>query len=44
VRASKDLVLVAELMGHERLDTTRQYTLPTSADRAAALDALITDH
>jgi integrase/recombinase XerC len=44
VRAGKDLVLVAELMGHERLDTTRQYTLPTAADRAAALDALITDH
>ncbi|GAA3507520.1 integrase/recombinase XerC [Streptosporangium album] len=44
VRAGKDLILVAELMGHERLDTTRRYTLPTSADRAAALDALITDH
>ncbi|GAA3507798.1 integrase/recombinase XerC [Streptosporangium album] len=44
VRAGKDLILVAELMGHERLDTTRQYTLPTSADRAAALGALITDH
>ncbi|WP_326640327.1 tyrosine-type recombinase/integrase [Streptosporangium sp. NBC_01755] len=44
VRAGKDLILVAELMGHERLDTTRQYTLPTSADRAAALEALITDH
>ncbi|GAT67024.1 phage integrase [Planomonospora sphaerica] len=44
VRAGKDLILVAELMGHERLDTTRQYTLPTPADRAAALQALITDH
>lgn len=44
VRAGKDLILVAELMGHERLDTTRQYTLPTSADRVAALEALITDH
>ncbi|MGS2648344.1 tyrosine-type recombinase/integrase [Streptosporangium sp. LJ11] len=44
VSAGKDLILVAELMGHERLDTTRQYTLPTSADRAAALEALITDH
>jgi site-specific recombinase XerD len=42
VRAGTDLVLVAELMGHERLDTTRRYTLPTPADRAAALDALIT--
>ncbi|GHE27106.1 hypothetical protein GCM10017673_31430 [Streptosporangium violaceochromogenes] len=44
VRAGTDLVLVAELMGHERLDTTRQYTLPAPADRTAALGALITDH
>jgi integrase/recombinase XerC len=42
VRAGTDLVLVAELMGHERLDTTRQYTLPAAAGRAAALGALIT--
>ncbi len=31
-------------MGHTRLETIRIYTQPTSADRAAALDTLITDH
>ena len=38
-----DLVTVAELMGHARLDATRIYTLPTKADRERALDALLTD-
>ncbi|MET8054061.1 hypothetical protein ABZU75_41445 [Streptosporangium sp. NPDC005286] len=40
----KDPILVAELLGHGSLDTTRRYALPTEADKAAALDALITDH
>jgi integrase/recombinase XerC len=43
VRGGVDLVTVAELMGHARLDTTRLYTLPTKADRDRALDALLTD-
>ena len=43
VRGGVDLVTVAELMGHARLDTTRIYTLPTKADRERALDALLTD-
>lgn len=43
VRAGVDLVLVAELLGHARLDTTRRYSLPTDADRAAALDKLLID-
>jgi integrase/recombinase XerC len=44
VRAGVDLVTVAELMGHARLETTRIYTRPTKDDRERALEALITDH
>ena len=43
VRAGTDLVTVAEVLGHARLDTTRIYTLPTRADRARALENIITD-
>ncbi len=41
VRAGTDLVLVAELAGHRRLDTTRRYSLPSEADRDAAVEALV---
>ncbi|MEU6789945.1 tyrosine-type recombinase/integrase [Nonomuraea angiospora] len=44
IHGGKDPILVAELLGHGSLDTTRRYTLPTEADRAAALDTLVTDH
>ncbi|GGO71843.1 tyrosine-type recombinase/integrase [Nonomuraea cavernae] len=44
IRDGKDPILVAELLGHGSLDTTRRYALPTEADKQAALDALITDH
>lgn len=44
IRDGKDPILVAELLGHGSLDTTRRYALPSEADKAAALDALITDH
>ena len=37
VRAGHDLVLVAELAGHRRLETTRRYSLPSAADREAAV-------
>jgi site-specific recombinase XerD len=43
VRAGVDLVTVAELMGHARLETTRIYTRPTKGDRERALDALVVD-
>ena len=43
VRSGNDLVLVAELAGHRRLETTRRYSLPSAADRQAAMDALELD-
>jgi site-specific recombinase XerD len=43
VREGHDIVLVAELMGHARLETTRAYSLPTDADREAAINSLLTD-
>jgi len=44
VRAGNDIVLVAELAGHSRLETTRRYSLPSDADRQAAMDALTADY
>ncbi len=44
IRDGKDPILVAELLGHGSLDTTRRYAQPADGDKAAALDALITDH
>jgi integrase/recombinase XerC len=38
VRRGHDLVLVAEVAGHKRLETTRRYSLPSEADRAAAME------
>lgn len=43
VRGGTDLVTVAELLGHARLETTRAYARPTDDDRARALDLLIVD-
>jgi len=44
VRGGADLVLVAELAGHRRLETTRRYSLPSQADRQAAMESLETDY
>ena len=43
-RQGHNLVLVAELMGHKRLDQTRRYSLPTQADRERAIGSLPSDH
>ncbi|MCA1680659.1 MAG: tyrosine-type recombinase/integrase [Actinobacteria bacterium] len=40
VRDGNDIVLVAELAGHQRLETTRRYSLLSAADRQAAMDRL----
>ena len=44
VRRGNDLILVAEIAGHRRLETTRRYSLPTEQDRAAAMEALRIDY
>jgi len=44
VRAGEDLVMVAEIAGHRRLDTTRRYSLPSETDRQAAMDRLQSDY
>ncbi|HEX9597383.1 MAG TPA: tyrosine-type recombinase/integrase [Anaerolineales bacterium] len=44
IRQGNDVVLVAEIAGHRRLETTRRYSLPTDQDRAAAMEALRVDY
>jgi site-specific recombinase XerD len=41
IRSGADVVLVAEIAGHRRLDTTRRYSLPSQADKDAALEAVV---
>jgi integrase/recombinase XerC len=43
VRHGSDLVLVAELAGHRRLETTRRYSLPSDADRLLAVESIQID-
>ena len=43
IRAGQDLVLVAELTGHARLETVRRYSLPSERDKEKAIAALPTD-
>lgn len=44
VRNGNDLVMVAEIAGHKRLETTHRYTLPSEADREAAMEGIRVDH
>ncbi len=43
-RQGSDLVLVAELAGHRRLETTRRYSLPSDIDRLLAVENLQIDY
>ena len=43
IRSGVDIVVVAELMGHGDLETTRLYSLPTEADVLAAVARLPSD-
>jgi site-specific recombinase XerD len=43
IRGGEDLVTVAELSGHSRLDTLRIYSRPTDDDRHHALRHLTVD-
>ena len=40
IRGGTDLVAVADMLGHARLDTVRLYTHPCAADRERALNLL----
>ena len=40
VRNGTDLVLVAEIAGHRRLETTQRYSLPTEQDRREAMESI----
>jgi len=43
IRSRADVVLVAEIAGHRRLDTTRRYSLPSQADKDAAVEAVLVE-
>jgi len=43
VRGRTDFVIVAELLGHARLETTRVYSRPTREDAERALELLDVD-
>jgi integrase/recombinase XerC len=40
IRSGCDIVIVAEVAGHGRLETTRRYSLPTADDKIAAMEKL----
>ncbi len=44
VRNGTDLVLVAEIAGHRRLETTQRYSLPTEHDRRKAMESIQVDY
>ena len=43
VRQGEDLVMVAEIAGHVKIETTRRYSLPSTTDREAAMERIEVD-
>ena len=43
VRQGEDLVMVAEIAGHVKVETTRRYSLPSTTDREAAMERMEVD-
>ncbi len=43
IRGGSDIVLVAELTGHARLETIRRYSLPSEKDKEQAVASLMVD-
>ena len=43
VRQGEDLVMVAEIAGHVKIETTRRYSLPSTADREAVMERIEID-
>lgn len=44
VRNGNDLMLVAEIGGHKRLETTKRYTLPSESDKEKAMEQALHDY
>ncbi len=44
VRKGSDLILVAEIGGHKRLETTKRYTLPSVSDKEKAMEQVLHDY
>ena len=42
LKRSQDIVFLADLMGHDSLDTTRIYLRKTAAEQAEEVDRIIT--
>lgn len=43
VRAGNDLILVSDIAGHKRLETTRRYSLPSAMEKERAMESLSGD-
>jgi hypothetical protein len=44
VRNGNDMVLVAQIGGHKKLETTMRYSLPTACDQEAAMEKIQIDY